>query len=52
AGLRIAQFCVMFKLPPQFSQYSCLLVYIEWFTPLRGLDPIVGMYQVPQSTRH
>ncbi|KAF8835263.1 hypothetical protein BDN67DRAFT_875196, partial [Paxillus ammoniavirescens] len=28
------------------------LAYIEWFTLLQGLDPIVGMYQVSRSTRH
>ncbi|KAF8835005.1 hypothetical protein BDN67DRAFT_913758, partial [Paxillus ammoniavirescens] len=45
-GLCVAQVHVIFKLPPQFGQYSHLLAYIEWFTLLRGLDPIVGMYQV------
>ncbi|KAF9245631.1 Zn-finger domain-containing protein [Melanogaster broomeanus] len=53
-GLRMAQIRAIFKLPPQFGRYTQArpLAYVEWFTPFRGLDPIVGMYQVSRSTRH
>ncbi|KAF9230313.1 hypothetical protein BU15DRAFT_22152, partial [Melanogaster broomeanus] len=53
-GLRVAQIRAIFKLPPQFGRYTQArpLAYVEWFTPFRGLDPIVGMYQVSRSTRH
>ncbi|KIJ09146.1 hypothetical protein PAXINDRAFT_42531, partial [Paxillus involutus ATCC 200175] len=50
-GLHVAQVHVIFKLPLQFGQYSCPLAYVEWFTPLQGLDLIVGMYQVSRSTQ-
>ncbi|KIJ63898.1 hypothetical protein HYDPIDRAFT_58295, partial [Hydnomerulius pinastri MD-312] len=50
-GLRVAQVQVIFTLPRQFGRYSRSLAYVEWFTPLKGLDPIVGMHQLSHSTR-
>ncbi|KIJ59548.1 hypothetical protein HYDPIDRAFT_177794 [Hydnomerulius pinastri MD-312] len=50
-GLRVAQVRVIFTLPRQFGRYSRSLAYVEWFTPLKGLDPVVGMHQLSRSTR-
>ncbi|KAF9235882.1 hypothetical protein BU15DRAFT_89436 [Melanogaster broomeanus] len=51
SGLRVAQIRAIFTLPRQFGRYDHPLMYIEWFTPLKGLDPILGMHQISRSTR-
>ena len=43
---------MLFKLPPQFGTFPHPLAYIEWFTPLRDPEPIIGMYKISQSTRN
>ena len=50
-GLHIAQIQAIFTLPWQFRQYLDPLAYVKWFTPLRELDPVIGIYQVSHSTR-
>ena len=43
---------MLFKLPPQFGTFPHPLAYIEWFTPLREPEPVIGMYKVSRSTRN
>jgi hypothetical protein len=43
---------VLFKLPAQFGTFAHPLAYIEWFTPLRDPEPIIGMYKISRSTRN
>jgi hypothetical protein len=50
--LRVAQVQVLFKLPAQFGTFPHPLAYVEWFTPLRNPEPIVGMFKISQSTRN
>ncbi|KAF7346302.1 hypothetical protein MSAN_01857600 [Mycena sanguinolenta] len=52
AGLRPAQIRVIFKLPPQFGNYSHPLAYIEWFTPLNRPDPTTDMFTTHRSSRN
>ena len=42
--IRIAQVCVIFKLPEHLRLYPHLLAYIEWFTLLRHRNPISGQF--------
>ncbi|KAJ8509198.1 hypothetical protein ONZ45_g8605 [Pleurotus djamor] len=49
--LRVAQVCVIFKLPPQLGSYPHPLAYVKWFTPLTRFDENTGMYQIQRSTR-
>ncbi|KIK82284.1 hypothetical protein PAXRUDRAFT_154075, partial [Paxillus rubicundulus Ve08.2h10] len=48
----VAQIRAIFTLPRQFGQYPRPLAYAEWFTPLTGLDRVIGMHQISRSTRH
>ncbi|KAG2154486.1 uncharacterized protein EDB93DRAFT_1132677 [Suillus bovinus] len=50
--LRVAQVCVLFRLPRQFGAYSRPLAYVEWFTPFREPDESSGLRQISRSTRH
>jgi hypothetical protein len=43
---------VLFKLPTQFGTFPHPLAYIEWFTPLRDPEPVIGMYKISRSTRN
>ncbi|GBE78714.1 hypothetical protein SCP_0116050 [Sparassis crispa] len=51
-GLRVAHIRVLFALPehyPVLAQHP--LAYIEWFTPLRRMDPDSELFVVSPSTR-
>ena len=43
---------MLFKLPAQFGPFPHPLAYIEWFTPLRDPEPIIGVYRISRSTRN
>ena len=43
---------VIFELPAEFGRIAHPLVYLEWYTPFRRTDPIIGLYQVSPSTRN
>jgi hypothetical protein len=51
-ALRVAQVRVLFTLPPQLRTFPYPLAYIEWFTPLRDPEPVIGMYKISRSTRN
>ena len=51
-ALQVAQIRVLFKLPVQLKSFPHPLAYIEWFMPLRDLEPTIGMYKISRSTRH
>ncbi|KAF8204494.1 hypothetical protein K438DRAFT_1757693 [Mycena galopus ATCC 62051] len=51
-GLRIAQVRVIFQLPNYYLvPLPQPLAYIEWFTPLRTLNPLDGYHHISRSTR-
>ncbi|KAJ7061358.1 hypothetical protein C8F01DRAFT_987521 [Mycena amicta] len=50
-GLRPARVRLIFELPPHLGNYPHPLAYIEWFTPLKGPDPVTHMYTTQRSTR-
>jgi len=52
SAVRIAQVCVIFKLPKHVGLYPHPLVYIKWFTLLHHHDPVSGQFVVTRSTHN
>ena len=53
-GLCVARVRAIFRLPEVYGNRlgKHPLAYVEWFTPLRQLDPDTGMFKVSISTRN
>ncbi|KAH9839785.1 uncharacterized protein C8Q71DRAFT_703179 [Rhodofomes roseus] len=51
-GTRVGRIRVIFDLPWQFGTLPHPLAYVEWYTPLRRLDPATGLYVISRSTRN
>ncbi|KAG1845658.1 hypothetical protein F4604DRAFT_1595466 [Suillus subluteus] len=49
-GLRLAQIRAIFKLPSHYGEFPHLLVYVEWFCPLRNPEPVTDLYRLAYST--
>ncbi|PBK90598.1 hypothetical protein ARMGADRAFT_1064587 [Armillaria gallica] len=45
-GLHVAQVHAIFNLPEKLGSFPHLLVYVEWFTPLRRVDEHMQMFRV------
>ncbi|SJL14960.1 uncharacterized protein ARMOST_18437 [Armillaria ostoyae] len=50
-GLHVARIRAIFDLPKELGKLRHPLAYVEWFTPLRKLDELTGMFKVQCSLR-